>query len=117
VTIGFTGTRKGMNESQRQQLSHVLLWLCKQCVEFHHGAAIGADSEADRAARGYELVVVTHPAGREPLKRNREIVNIVNLLIAAPETDREELRSGTWATVRYARAEGVPVVMLSRGKS
>lgn len=57
---------------------------------------------------------MVHPAGDDPLARNRRIVAAVDVLIAAPETDREELRSGTWATIRYARAAGKPVVMLSR---
>lgn len=30
-------------------------------------------------------------------------------MLAAPATDQEILRSGTWAAVRYARKVGVPV--------
>ncbi len=48
----------------------------------------------------------------EELDRNRDIVAAVSILIAAPETDIEEQRSGTWATVRYARKKGIPVVIV-----
>ena len=50
-----------------------------------------------------------------PLVRNRNIVRAVDIMIAAPATDKEELRSGTWATVRYCRQARKPVIMLSRG--
>jgi hypothetical protein len=37
-----------------------------------------------------------------PLDRNRDIVNATETLIACPKGE-EEIRSGTWYTVRYAR--------------
>jgi len=40
---------------------------------------------------------------KEPLARNRDIVNMSDILIAAPGEKAEVLRSGTWATIRYAR--------------
>lgn len=50
-----------------------------------------------------------------PLVRDRYIVDASAVLIAAPETDDEELRSGTWATTRYMQALEKPVLHLSRG--
>lgn len=52
------------------------------------------------------------PIEREPgpyLWRNHQIVDATSALIAAPFGFEEELRSGTWATVRYARKLGRPV--------
>jgi len=50
----------------------------------------------------YELARITHV--RKPyLFRNQDIVDSCNELLAFPETETEELRSGTWATIRYAR--------------
>lgn len=122
MKVGFTGTREGMSVAQMTQMNYLLAVLkhADQAVgrtpEFHHGGAEGADTQAARAAQsgGYQTLV--YEAGADPLRRNRDIVNEVDVLIAAPRTDKEELRSGTWATVRYARAAGKPVVMLSRGK-
>jgi hypothetical protein len=40
------------------------------------------------------------------LQRNRNIVDAVQVMIACPRGFEEELRSGTWATIRYARKVG-----------
>ena len=121
MNVGFTGTRNGMSNCQRTQFVHLIQSLA--LATFHHGGARGADDEARRLverlvadyphSRG--VPIIEHPAGANPLRRNRQIVAAVDVLIAAPRTDHEELRSGTWATVRYARQAGKAVVMLSRG--
>jgi predicted Rossmann fold nucleotide-binding protein DprA/Smf involved in DNA uptake len=46
---------------------------------------------------------------KAPLDRNRDIVDAAAVLIAAPKEMTETLRSGTWATVRYARKQGKQV--------
>ncbi len=117
MIVGFTGTRKGMSESQKRQLVLVLRYFYRthETTEFHHGAADGADQEAVLLAVGVGYTSVPHPAGADPLERNRDIAEACDVLIAAPVKDTEELRSGTWATVRYARHERKPVVMLTRG--
>lgn len=48
----------------------------------------------------------------DPLARNRIIVSRIHGLLACPKTDIEELQSGTWATVRYAREIGCPVYLI-----
>lgn len=53
MVIGFTGTRKGMSPVQYDQLDKLLMIFVAAVetgVEFHHGGALGADSEADRLA-------------------------------------------------------------------
>jgi len=40
---------------------------------------------------------------RPYLRRNQDIVNAVSHLVAVTRTNKEESRSGTWATIRYAR--------------
>jgi hypothetical protein len=145
MKVGFTGTRAGMSQAQEKQLAMLLVVFGiatpeTETPEFHHGGADGADTEADRLAclDGYAITVHpcpgvvaddvrdgqtifnSHPVTMTevfpPLVRDRHIVDAVIVLIAAPRTDKEELRSGTWATVRYARQKGIPVVMLSRGE-
>ena len=101
--------------------------------ELHHGDCLGADAQADAIARTLGLRRVLYPGTSEqfrghseqlatelctvrppaaPLVRNGHIGQAVTLLFAAPAQRAEAARSGTWATVRYAREEGVPVVIL-----
>lgn len=121
MRVGFTGTREGLSRRQFGQLSKMLHWLVlthANEAEFHHGACVGADLEAEALARAHGYKVIDHfthsRASADMLKRNRDIVAHSDVLIAGPLQDAEELRSGTWATVRYARQAGLPVVMLSR---
>jgi hypothetical protein len=81
----------------------------------------GADDEADMIAQMHltRAQIIAHPpktrTAADLLARDRAIAETVDYLIAAPRTDKEETRSGTWATVRYARTAGVPVILLPRG--
>lgn len=116
--LGFTGTsKKDMASRQlkavRQLLYHVN-WL-------HLGDCIHADAQAHAEAINLGVMTHGHPpihSGRRAmleydkieqpkdfLLRNRDIVmGGVDGLIAAPSGWVEVLRSGTWATVRYARS-------------
>lgn len=47
------------------------------------------------------------------LKRNEDIVESCDLLIACPESAVEVQRSGTWATIRRARSAGKEVKILT----
>jgi hypothetical protein len=115
MIVGFTGTKKGMSDNQKTQLKWLLhnLWRIK---EWHHGDCVGADKESDTIVDRHSAAEIQrHPAGAAPLQRNRRLVAAVELLVAAPRTDKEVLRSGTWATIRYARSKGIPIIMLPRG--
>jgi hypothetical protein len=129
--IGFAGTRLGMTSDQMGALREVLAPL-RQAV-LHHGDAIGADAEAHDIALTLGWKAVIHPPINETwrahkvaseerpakpyLVRNRDIVDETELLVAAPAKAAEHLQSGTWATVRYARRLGRPVlVVLPDGK-
>ena len=125
MRVGFTGTREGMTAPQRATLHKLLLEF--EGGEFHHGDCLGADAEAhDIAAELYTTVI--HPPLRatcrafksgnvvlqkqDYLERNKDIVDNTALLIAAPKTLREEHRSGTWSTVRYARKNDKQVIII-----
>ena len=114
LVVTFTGTRRGMSSAQDAQLGMLFGALAAAGFVLHHGDAKGADRQASIRAFMAGAESVGHPAGNNPLTRNREMVDMCDLLIAAPIRDKEELRSGTWMTVRYARRRGKPVVMLSR---
>jgi hypothetical protein len=44
--------------------------------------------------------------------RDKDIVNGAARLFATPAGFEEELRSGTWATIRYARKNKVPITLI-----
>lgn len=125
-TIGFTGTRDGMTDSQKKVLAHLLYALGAQIL--HHGDCIGADEDAHNIARENNVEVVIHPPTVDGLRafclgasyvhrprpyheRNRAIVDDTEFLIATPAGD-EVSTSGTWSTIRYARKHGKPLAII-----
>ncbi len=121
MKIGFTGTRNGMTDRQHDHLLRVLSSFPVE--QFHHGDCVGADAEAHDIAMNMNLYVVVHPPTDPKLRawcvgdemrdefpyieRNHNIVDEAIHLFAAPGTNHEVKRSGTWATVRYQRSKEV----------
>ena len=127
MKVGFTGTRQGMTREQKRRL--VIQLLRFNPSEFHHGLCVGADAQADLiASQALGLKTVGHPpdnpvfrawndcdeirAEKPYLERDRDIVDETDCLIAAPKTDTEEPRSGTWYTIRYATNQGKRVFLI-----
>ena len=136
IKVGFTGTQHGMSPLQHRKLAAILRGL--DVSEFHHGDCIGSDAEAHAIAQSLGIRMVVHPpendakrafvtlsrgtaqrhaddirVPRPYLKRNHDIVSACKLLIAAPKQHREQRRSGTWATIRFAKfSYGVEVVII-----
>ncbi len=109
-------------------------------ISFHHGDCIGADFDfhnivescAIRFKMRDKIDIIGHIPDndsyrafckfdyeRDPLpylERNKNIVmdypSIATMLIACPKILAEEMRSGTWATVRYARKHDVPIIVI-----
>jgi len=44
--------------------------------------------------------------------RNHKIVDICDILVAFPQTNSETVRSGTYATIRYARKCKKPIIII-----
>lgn len=127
--IGFTGSRFGMAYAQREAVRDLLAVLRKERRNtFHHGDCVGADAEAHDLVRGVWAVEI-HPSSistrrafcrgawrvypvKPPLERNKDIVDACSILIATPGTSTEVQRSGTWATVRYARKQGKEIYIV-----
>ncbi len=123
--VAFTGTQQGMSAAQERVFPNVLCALAAVGDWLHHGDCIGADMHAHDHAVSVSLLVHVHPctlaakrawrAGNAmsiplpPLDRNRVMVDDCEALIACPKSMVEELRSGTWATIRYARKRKKPV--------
>lgn len=128
--VGFTGTQVGCTDAQTAALARTLVSL--GCTELAHGDCVGADETAHRVARAMGAAVEMHPPA-DPRKRafcemlrgevvrpagpylvrNRAIVAATGVLVACPREEvGEEMRSGTWATVRAARKLNRPVAVV-----
>jgi hypothetical protein len=108
----------------------VLDWVLKRGPgEVHHGDCIGADAQLHTLAKAAGLKIIIHPPidpkkrafcqeydeireEKPYLDRNKDIVNESEFLIATPRTMHEVLRSGTWATVRYARSTNIDIAII-----
>lgn len=123
MKVGFTGSRTEPTEAQLDWLASRLSAL--GATELHHGDCVGADAAAHTVAQVLGLRIVVHPPVNPRLRayvegadetrsefpyldRNKNIVNETAHLLALPARP-EELRSGTWSTIRYARWVGRPV--------
>ncbi len=125
--IGFTGTsRAALTPPQFDMLAYYLNvrsgWL-------HHGDCINADESAHIIAQHASLKIAIHPPinpfkraycecaeivhpEKEYIARNHDIVDASAELFACPIGMTEELRSGTWATVRYGQRTGKMVTII-----
>lgn len=122
MRLAFTGTRKGMTPRQHSIVKQILEEF--EPDEVSHGGCVGADEEFHQLCISMQLayihvwpsniqsmqmnypshfnvIVHVHPP-QPPLDRNWDIVREADLVVACPESAQESLRSGTWATVRYA---------------
>ena len=118
MKVAFTGTRDGIPELQLLGAIDLL----KAGDELHFGDCQGADAQAWWLAASRGIRTVAHPAiddtwraycqadfihaPKAYMERNRAMVNECEYLIATPRSFHEILRSGTWATIRYAMACG-----------
>ena len=130
MDIGFTGTQRGTKGPQlfalnRWMAQMVMALPVGEERVLRHGGCVGADEEVHRIGLDLSFdieVFPGYPKGgptrtakrgsysnaarvRKPLpflERNRLIVDSSDKLAAAPRQMCEVLRSGSWATVRYA---------------
>ncbi len=130
MIVGFTGTHHGMTQRQKDIVAGLLVRFQSDCGEeedsFHHGDCVGADEQAASLARDVGYYIVGWPpiesrrrayfpsdASHSPLPyfdRDHKIVRGSGIMIAAPHEREEQLRSGTWATMRYAQKMGRTLV-------
>jgi hypothetical protein len=128
MIIGFTGTKKGMTDIQKDRVGGILQY--HMPPEVRHGDCVGADKQFHEIVRrlcpGAKIVV--HPPeflmyrafckgdvilpAKPYLRRDDDIVGACEFLIATPKEGFEVLRSGTWATIRRARKKGKHVTII-----
>ena len=130
MEIGFTGSQYGMTRNQSTNFIESILHL--KPSKFRHGCCIGADSQAHYIIRRYFPLcqIIGHPPinqskmdltlkpdimlePKEYIERNHDIVDLSKLMIATPYSAKEQIRSGTWATIRYSNSIGRNITILS----
>lgn len=133
MIVGFTGTRRGMTEAQEKAVRRLLRSMVPDRAL--HGACAGADRQFHPLASERVAFVEMYPSTDEqhdwalahrnetwdtvhpvqhPLRRNKIIATRCDVLIATPFEMKEVLRSGTWATIRYAREAGKQLCIVYR---
>jgi hypothetical protein len=128
MRIGFTGTQKGMTDAQKTTVERLVT--VSSAESFNMGDCIGADEDFYDIVKKCKPTILTvghvpnniskrafckYDFERVPLpylQRNQEICHESQLLIATPDDYKEELRSGTWATIRYARKKNVKIIIV-----
>lgn len=129
LKYGFTGTRSGMNDFQKQQIINLIqkdIFL-GNFIEVHHGDCLGADKDMHDICEMLNIKTIIHPPIDQKLRafcnsnyihnpkqylcRNKDIVNDTDILLACPFSKKEEYRSGTWSTIRYAKKCGKNILI------
>ncbi len=130
IKIGFTGTRdiSKVSKERLQKLWEVMLdYKIFINVEVIHGGAKGADEYFHNicvehmtsikirwayVVRELKGIYEEYPP-EPPLSRNKKIVDDCDILIALPiDPNKEEVRSGTWSTIRYARKQNKQIIII-----
>lgn len=134
LKMGFTGTQNGMTVPQYDSFWALMKFWAGLSNEYHHGDCLGSDSEFHLWLVEHHtqpIKFVLHPPSnpikrafcqydglieikreRYYLDRNKDIVIETDLMIATPKEEQEVLRSGTWATIRYARQLHKPTYII-----
>lgn len=132
MRVGFSGTQDGMTDAQIEKVRE-LLWESEFKVA-GHGDCIGADADFHDLSRERGLWIVGYPPfnykkrafcdfdeekrPNEYLIRNRHIVDDAGSMLFTPRGFEEELRSGTWSTIRYNEKKEKPkVIVWPNGKT
>jgi len=128
MKIGMTGSREGISSSASDTLTRFKVLNKDNITEAHHGDCIGADENFHNNMVSSGIQVVIHPPDQNVMRafckggiirkafpflvRNHHIVDETGLLLAFPSTKKEILRSGTWATIRYAKKTNKKVIII-----
>lgn len=128
-SIGTTGTRDGLSKEQKEWVEDFSDK--NQINVLHHGDCIGSDDEVATALSFGGTYIIAHPGSGVaamrvncvvndlvlPAKlyvtRNQDIVRASELLLGFPKAEDEIIRSGTWATTRYARTLHIPIYVVT----
>jgi|SRR6266498_1495557 len=128
LVVGVTGTHHGTTVAQKTMLRIIIPFLYPD--EFHHGDCEGADADfhdivreclktsfiivhppTDPKRRAYKQGDIIKPP-KPFLGRDDDIIKASDLMFALSYEFKEQLRSGTWATVRHTRNFKKPLIII-----
>ena len=137
MILGFTGTRLGMSELQRQEVWEFFRVYNQPHGEIElalHGGCLGADADFHNICDEIGIPIQIYPghSANDPkdlsmradlsasvvhlpenyFARNRKIVKKCDHLLACPLSANG--RGGTWYTIKYAKRYLVPYTILRR---
>lgn len=76
----------------------------------HHNISIIIHPPINSSKRAWKNGILKKE--KEYLDRNHDIVDCSDILITCPKEDVEQLRSGTWATIRYAKKSNKKTIII-----
>lgn len=134
IKIGFTGNRYGLNSEQKNQIISILDKYNNLIIS--HGDCVGSDTEFHNLCINYrneypnkKITIHIYPPNdpklrafnkgdllmdeKPYLQRNLDIIKNSSILIACPiDKNKEQLRSGTWSTIRKAKKQKLTIYIL-----
>ena len=126
MKLGMTGSREGISENAIKQLEKFINET--NISEAHHGDCVGADMIFHNIVSQHGIKTIIHPPKNNKLRafckgdiinpekeyiaRNHDIVDCTDILLAFPVTKNEVLKSGTWATIRYAKKQNKEIIIM-----
>lgn len=127
MIVGFTGSRKGMTDEQKQTVRSYLQNLSP--LGTVHGDCVGADADFHDIVQSLGILIKLRPCNLEnqrafcqgaetvfsplpPLERNIYIIYDADVMIACPDGFKEKRRSGTWSTIRKAKTSGKKLIVV-----
>lgn len=121
MILGFTGTRteSDVSPNRKKEIIDFLVENKDKISYVVHGGAAGLDTFIHDVCNKLDIPKFVRPAyiksrlpgiygqalPKDPLERNKDIVNDCDMLLAVPRSpNKEEIKSGTWHTIRYAKS-------------
>jgi len=126
MKLGMSGNRSGITKNAKNTL--LRFFEDNEIDEVHHGDCVGSDKDFHDVCATKEFKIVIHPPknnkmrancisehilpAKDYLDRNHDIVDFTDMLVAFPSSETEEIRSGTWATIRYAKKKNKKILLI-----
>lgn len=137
MNICITGTKIGATGYQLvEAIKQLYSWNASVINILNHGGCVGFDEQIHNIIKIIptfnNIQLKIHPAKgvddkykakldmagciledeKLPLERNKIMVDKSDCVLAVPKEFKEVLRSGTWSTIRYAKKQNKPLIII-----